>query len=67
MKGSVLSVMLKGVCVGSTMMVPGVSGGSMAMLLGIYDRLIYSVNSIRSGKSLLLLGCLLYTSDAADD
>ena len=48
--------MLKGVCVGSTMMVPGVSGGSMAMLLGIYDRLIYSVNSIRSGKSLLLLG-----------
>lgn len=56
MKGSVLSVMLKGVCVGSTMMVPGVSGGSMAMLLGIYDRLIYSVNSIRSGKSLLLLG-----------
>lgn len=56
MKGSALSVMLKGVCVGSTMMVPGVSGGSMAMLLGIYDRLIYSVNSIRSGKSLLLLG-----------
>jgi putative membrane protein len=56
LKGSVLSVMLKGVCVGSTMMVPGVSGGSMAMLLGIYDRLIYSVNSIRSGKSLLLLG-----------
>lgn len=56
MKGSVLSVILKGVCVGSTMMVPGVSGGSMAMLLGIYDRLIYSVNSIRSGKSLLFLG-----------
>lgn len=56
MRGSALSVMLKGVCVGSTMMVPGVSGGSMAMLLGIYDRLIYSVNSIRSGKSLLLLG-----------
>ena len=56
MKGSVLSVMLKGLCVGSTMMVPGVSGGSMAMLLGIYDRLIYSVNSIRSVKSLLLLG-----------
>ena len=33
-------VMIKGFVVGSTMMVPGVSGGSMAMILGIYDRLI---------------------------
>lgn len=35
----------KGLVVGSTMLVPGVSGGSMAMILGIYDRLIQSVSS----------------------
>ena len=29
------------------MLVPGVSGGTMAMLLGIYDRLIYAVSSFR--------------------
>lgn len=40
-----ISVLIKGFVVGSTMMVPGVSGGSMAMILGIYDRLISSVSS----------------------
>ena len=34
-------ILLKGVHgVGGTMTVPGVSGGTMAMVLGIYDRLI---------------------------
>lgn len=36
-----------GFIVGSTMIVPGVSGGSMAMILGIYDRLISAVSSFR--------------------
>ena len=38
-------ILLKGLIIGSTMLVPGVSGGSMAMILGIYDRLISSVSS----------------------
>lgn len=37
----------KGVITGATMIVPGVSGGSMAMILGIYDRLISAVSSFR--------------------
>lgn len=41
---------LKGLFVGSTMLVPGVSGGSMAMILGIYDRLIHAVSSFRKDK-----------------
>ena len=45
------SLILKGFIVGSTMMVPGVSGGSMAMVLGIYDRLISSVSS-RTGRAM---------------
>lgn len=39
--------MFKGFFVGATMLVPGVSGGSMAMILGEYERLISSVSSFR--------------------
>ncbi len=40
-----------GAWIGGTMTVPGVSGGSMAMILGIYDRLIASVNGVfQKGK-----------------
>ena len=47
-----ISVIIKGFIVGSTMMVPGVSGGSMAMVLGIYDKLISSISSFfRDWKS----------------
>lgn len=37
----------KGFTVGATMIVPGVSGGTMAMILGIYDSLISAVSSFR--------------------
>ena len=40
-----LIIMLKGFIIGSSMSVPGVSGGTMAILLGIYDRLISSVSN----------------------
>lgn len=48
---------LKGLLIGSTMIIPGVSGGSMAMILGIYDRLIASVSSFfkKPGKNLVFL------------
>lgn len=36
---------IKGIIIGSTMMVPGVSGGTMALVLGIYDELIHAVSS----------------------
>ncbi|WP_265446083.1 DUF368 domain-containing protein [Acetivibrio straminisolvens] len=40
-----LLLMLKGYIIGSSMSVPGVSGGTMAILLGIYDKLISSVSN----------------------
>ena len=48
----------QGLCVGGTMLVPGVSGGSMAIILGIYDELVSSVSSFRKHKrkSALFLG-----------
>ena len=45
-----LLVLLKGVIVGGTMLVPGVSGGSMAMILGVYDRLVFAVSSFMKQK-----------------
>ena len=41
---------LKGSVIGGTMLVPGVSGGSMAMILGIYNRLINAISSFRKNK-----------------
>ena len=42
---SYLSIAGKGFFVGGSMLVPGVSGGSMAMILGIYGKLIDAVSS----------------------
>lgn len=44
-KGVVLNV-FNGLVIGSSMLVPGVSGGSMAIILGIYDELISAVSNI---------------------
>lgn len=42
----VLLTALKGLWIGGTLTVPGVSGGSMAMIIGIYDKLLWAVNSL---------------------
>ena len=39
-------ILIKGLVIGSTMTLPGVSGGSMAMVLGIYDRLLKYVSEL---------------------
>lgn len=54
-----IKTMVKGLLIGATMLVPGVSGGSMAMILGVYDKLISAVSSfmkdIRKNFLFLLL------------
>ena len=50
MDSNILLNMLKGLFVGGSMLIPGVSGGSMAMILGIYDKLITSVSSFFKHK-----------------
>lgn len=56
--------MIKGIMIGIANIIPGVSGGTMAVSLGIYDKLIGSVSSLLENwkKSLLtllpiILGC----------
>lgn len=61
MKKGLWNVFFKGLCVGGTMLVPGVSGGSMAMILGIYDRLVSAVSSFWKDKKSNLLFLLLFS------
>ena len=41
-----LILVLKGCCIGVANIIPGVSGGTMAVLLGIYERLIHALRHI---------------------
>lgn len=41
-----LKTVLKGFAVGASMSVPGVSGGTMAMILGVYNELVESVSRV---------------------
>lgn len=61
-----LLLFFKAFIIGSTMLIPGVSGGTMALLLGIYKDLLSSISHFFSGTknnifflSLFLLGALL--------
>lgn len=44
-----LGVYLRGVAMGAADVVPGVSGGTIAFITGIYDRLLASIRSFRPG------------------
>lgn len=46
----VWSNFLKGLVIGVSNVLPGVSGGTIALLLGIYDRLIFAINHLFSKK-----------------
>jgi len=46
---------LKGMAMGAADVVPGVSGGTMAFILGIYEELIHSIHTIASVDTLKLL------------
>lgn len=52
-----LTLFVKGIAVGGSMTIPGCSGGTMAIILGIYDRLIHAVSSFTKDlkKNLMVL------------
>lgn len=47
-KKTYISLAIKTFIIGATMCVPGISGGSIAMVLGVYDKLITSISNILS-------------------
>lgn len=50
--------LVKGFIVGASMLVPGASGGTMAIILGIYDDLIHAVSTLHQNikENIVLLG-----------
>ena len=40
-------IFLRGLFMGSADIIPGVSGGTIALITGIYERLIYAISSIK--------------------
>ncbi len=61
MKNNKIMTLVKGMIVGGTMLVPGVSGGSMAMILNIYDKLVSAVSSFSKHKKENLLFLSLFS------
>ena len=47
---------LRGLCMGASDIVPGVSGGTMAFILGIYEELINSIKTLGDKEFLLTVG-----------
>ncbi|WP_162297952.1 DUF368 domain-containing protein [Halalkalibacillus sediminis] len=45
-----IGIMFRGMAMGITEVVPGVSGSTVAMILGIYDRLVYSLSILTTNK-----------------
>ncbi|MGA1199825.1 MAG: DUF368 domain-containing protein, partial [Candidatus Latescibacterota bacterium] len=50
-----LGITLRGICMGTADVVPGVSGGTMALILGIYEELIQSIRSFDTHALRLLV------------
>ena len=63
---------LKGMAMGAADVVPGVSGGTIAFISGIYEELLTSISNInyslfKTLKSDGIKACLLYTSPSPRD
>lgn len=56
---SALRIYLIGLCMGSADAVPGVSGGTIALIAGVYERLIDAITSLTPENGRRLLGSLL--------
>ena len=56
--GNTVIRVIKGFIIGASMLVPGASGGTMAIILGIYDELIHAVSGFRQNikENSILLG-----------
>lgn len=59
---STLITIFKGLLIGSVDIVPGVSGGTIALMLSVYDKLIFELNNLlMAGKDMLRYGKLNFS------
>ena len=62
-----LTLVLKGCCIGVANIIPGVSGGTMAVMLGIYERLIRALHHIGFSTVRKLLAILTLKKGAMSE
>ena len=62
-----LSLVLKGCCIGVANVIPGVSGGTMAVMLGIYERLIRALHHIGLSTARKLLPIFTLKKEAISE
>lgn len=62
-----LTLVLKGCCIGIANIIPGVSGGTMAVMLGIYERLIRALHHIGFSTVKKLLATLTLKKGAISE
>ncbi len=55
MKSSYLILFLKGIAMGTANFIPGVSGGTIALIMGVFERLINAIKRFLTIKSLKIL------------
>ena len=55
-----IAIFFKGIAMGISDLIPGISGGTIALLLGIYKNLIYSLKSINH-KSIIYFFTLKFS------
>ena len=60
-----VGVFLRGICMGAADAVPGVSGGTIALLTGIYGRLVAALTAVSPGR-LLRAAAVVVPSRRAD-
>ncbi len=55
MKDGAIATLLKGMVMGAADIIPGVSGGTIAFITGIYEKLVFSIKTISDVATLRLL------------
>ncbi len=63
---TVTAELLRGAAIGIANIIPGVSGGTLALLLGIYERLIAAIKSISASTVFSVFGLLKFNKKALE-
>ncbi|MDR3238006.1 MAG: DUF368 domain-containing protein [Spirochaetia bacterium] len=63
---NIINYFLKGIAIGAANIIPGVSGGTLALVLGLYERILGAVNNIRPSTALAVLGLFRFNAKALE-
>ena len=64
---TILKNLFNGAIIGVANIIPGVSGGTMALILGFYERLISAINSISLKTIIIFLKLFSFKKESIDE